>query len=189
MTISPVGPDNHASLSSPWEQQEKASCPARFPGMVHKEWLMHPFPSCVYFHEDSWWIFENIGIVEWCSQSWLFFRFQAICREDDHRNNIEMVLCSVAAITRSTNNRRFLKLHILLYVFPKLGRPLSSFASVLHLLLYLARVEGWKWERGSEEGRIPNKKSLVTQNGSSFSSTLPHDPGQIVSSLSPVNKT
>ena len=99
MTISPVGPDNHASLSSPWEQQEKASCSARFPGMVHKGWLMHPFPSCVYFHEDSWWIFENIGMVEWRSQSWRVFRFQAICREDDHRNNIEMVLCSVAAIT------------------------------------------------------------------------------------------
>ena len=99
MTISPVGPDNHASLSSPWEQQEKASCSACFPSMVHKGWLIHPFPSCVYFHKDSWWIFENVGIVEWCSQSWLFFRFQTICHEDDHRNNIEMVLCSVAAIT------------------------------------------------------------------------------------------
>lgn len=42
MTISPVGPDNHASLSSPWEQQEKASCSARFPGMVHKGDLCTP---------------------------------------------------------------------------------------------------------------------------------------------------
>lgn len=52
------------------------------------------------------------------------------------------------ARTGSTNNRRFLKLRIVLYIVPKLGRPLSGFASVLCLLPYLTRVEGWKWRTG-----------------------------------------
>ena len=56
----------------------------------------------------------------------------------------------------------------------------SSCSCILHM-----RKDG-NGERGSEEGRIPNRKSLVTQNSSSCSSTLPHDLGQIVSSLSPV---
>ena len=58
--------------------------------------------------------------------------------------------------------------------------PASSACScILHV---------WKdgnGERGSEDGRISNRESLVTQNSSSFSSSLPHDLWQIVSSLSP----
>ena len=41
-------------------------------------------------------------------------------------------------------------------------------------------------ERGSEEGRTPNRESLVTQDSSSFNSALPHGLWQTVSSLSPV---
>ena len=50
--------------------------------------------------------------------------------------------------TGSTNNRRFLNLRLVLSIVPKLGRPLSGFASILCLLLYLACMEGWKWRKG-----------------------------------------
>ena len=71
----------------------------------------------------------------------------------------------IGAITGSANNRMFLKLYILLYVLPKPGRPLSDFAIALHLLLYLACGEGWKWRKGAggrEEYQTGNHESHIT---------------------------